>query len=135
MAEINCEAHLRCLKAEARKEERKRIKDLSKLNALAKRLSSKGNFVQQPSSVTQDKKKIRSIQQTICRKYYKIKKIGHGAFGEAFTVKSLDDGDDETFVMKTEKLETQMRRKRMDEIEALKKCHHPNIVQYIDHFF
>ena len=36
--------------------------------------------------------------------------------------------------MKIEKLETQMRRKRMDEVKALKKCQHPNIVQYIDHF-
>ena len=28
-----------------------------------------------------------------------------------------------------------MRRKRMDEVKALKKCDHPNIVQYIEHFF
>ena len=60
VAEINCEAHLRCLKAEARKEEESKwLTDLGKLNALANRLNSKGNFIQ-PSSVTQDKKKIES---------------------------------------------------------------------------
>ena len=103
VAEINCEAHLRRLKAEARKEESKWLTNLGKLNALADRLNSKGNFVQ-PSSMTQDKKKIESNQQTIGKKYRKIKKIGHGAFGEGFTVKSLDDGDETTFFMKTEKL-------------------------------
>ena len=66
------------------------------------------------------------------QKYRRIKKIGHGAFGEAFTVESLEKK--KLYVMKIEKLETQMRRKRMDEVKALKKCDHPNIVQYIDHF-
>ena len=47
VAEINCEAHLRCLKAEARKEEESKwLTDLGKLNALANRLNSKGNFIQ-----------------------------------------------------------------------------------------
>ena len=64
--------------------------------------------------------------------YQKIEKIGHGAFGEAFTVEMLENK--KFYVMKIEKLETQMRRKRMDEVKALKKCQHPNIVQYIDHF-
>ena len=66
------------------------------------------------------------------KKYKIIKKIGHGAFGEAFTVESRENK--KLYVMKKEKLETQMRRKRMDEVKALKKCDHPNIVQYIDHF-
>ena len=66
------------------------------------------------------------------QKYRKIKKIGHGAFGEAFTVESLENK--KLYVMKKEKLDTQMRRKRMDEVKALKKCDHPNIVQYIDNF-
>ena len=70
---------------------------------------------------------------TISEKYRKIKKIGHGAFGEAFTVESYENG--KTFVLKTEKLDTQMRRKRVDEVKALKKCDHPNIVQYIEHSF
>ena len=65
--------------------------------------------------------------------YKKVKKIGHGAYGEAFTVLSLED--EKIYVMKTEKLETQMRRKRQDEVKALRKCHHPSIVQYVDHFF
>ena len=56
----------------------------------------------------------------IDQKYKKIKKIGHGAFGEAFTVKCFSNCN--TFVLKIEKLETQMRRKRVDEIKALKKC-------------
>ena len=65
--------------------------------------------------------------------YEKIEKIGHGAFGEAFTV--LRRQDKKIFVMKTEKVEAQMRRKRQDEVKALKKCQHPNIVSYEDSFF
>ena len=66
------------------------------------------------------------------QKYRKIKKIGHGAFGEAFTVENLENK--KLYVMKKEKLETQMRRKRLDEVKALKKCDHPNVVLYHDHF-
>ena len=69
----------------------------------------------------------------ILKKYRKIKKIGHGSFGEAFTVESYENG--KMFVLKTEKLDSQMRRKRVDEVKALKKCDHPNIVQYIEHSF
>ena len=78
--------------------------------------------------------RIKQDLKEIFRKknYQKIEKIGHGAFGEAFTVERLENK--KLYVMKIEKLETQMRRKRMDEVKALKKCQHPNIVQYIDHF-
>ena len=72
-------------------------------------------------------------RENILEKYRKIKKIGHGSFGEAFTVESYENG--KMFVLKTEKLDSQMRRKRVDEVKALKKCDHPNIVQYIEHSF
>ena len=36
--------------------------------------------------------------------------------------------------MKEEKIEQIERRKRKDEVNALKKCDHPNIVKYIDDF-
>ena len=64
--------------------------------------------------------------------YEKKKLIGRGAFGEALTVKRLSDG--KIFIMKEEKIEQIERRKRKDEVNALKKCDHPNIVKYIDDF-
>ena len=73
------------------------------------------------------------VRENILEKYRKIKKIGHGSFGEAFTVENNENG--KMFVLKTEKLDSQMRRKRVDEVKALKKCDHPNIVQYIEHSF
>ena len=58
VAEINCEAHLRCLKAEAKKEEgSKWLTNLNQLNALKRKL--KGNSFE-PSYVIQDKNRIES---------------------------------------------------------------------------
>ena len=82
---------------------------------------------------TPARENILEAPRRIDQKYRKIKKIGHGSFGEAFTVESYENG--KMFVLKTEKLDTQMRRKRVDEVKALKKCDHPNIVQYIEHSF
>ena len=64
--------------------------------------------------------------------YEKRNLIGRGVFGEALTVTRLIDGA--IFVMKKEKIEQNERRKRKDEVNALKKCDHPNIVKYIDDF-
>ena len=71
------------------------------------------------------------------RHYYEKKQlIGRGAFGEALTVKRLSNGA--IFIMKKEKiLSTEKRiekRKRKDEVNALKKCNHNNVVRYIDDF-
>ena len=65
--------------------------------------------------------------------YYEKKNlIERGVFGEALTVKRLSDGA--IFIMKKEKIEQIEKRKRKDEVNALKKCDHPNIVKYIDDF-
>ena len=58
--------------------------------------------------------------------------IGRGAFGEALTVKRHSDG--EIFIMKKEKIDVIEKRKRKDEVNALKRCSHQNIVQYVDDF-
>ena len=47
-------------------------------------------------------------------------------------MKRLSDGA--IFIMKKEKIEQIEKRKRKDEVNALKKCDHPNIVKYIDDF-
>ena len=64
--------------------------------------------------------------------YDKRDLIGRGAFGEALTVKRLSDG--EIFIMKKEKIDVIEKRKRKDEVNALKRCSHQNIVQYVDDF-
>ena len=64
--------------------------------------------------------------------YEKQQFIGRGAFGEALTVKRLSDGA--IFIMKKEKILSMERRKRKDEVNALTKCAHNNIVFYIDDF-
>ena len=67
--------------------------------------------------------------------YYEKKDlIGRGAFGEALTVKRLSDGA--MFIMKKEKILIAQieKRKRKDEVNALKKCDHPHIVKYVDDF-
>ena len=65
--------------------------------------------------------------------YYEKKDlIGRGAFGEALTVKRLNDGA--IFIMKKEKIAQIEKRKRKDEVNALKKCDHPHIVRYVDDF-
>ena len=68
--------------------------------------------------------------------YYEKKElIGRGAFGEALTVKRLSDGA--MFIMKEEKIlieQIEKKRKRKDEVNALKKCDHPHIVKYVDDF-
>ena len=64
--------------------------------------------------------------------YEKQKLIGRGAFGEALTVKRKSDGA--IFIMKKEKILSIEKRKRKDEVNALKKCAHTNIVRYIDDF-
>ena len=64
--------------------------------------------------------------------YDKKDLIGRGAFGEALTVKRLSDG--EIFIMKKEKIDVIEKRKRKDEVNALKRCSHQNIVQYVDDF-
>ena len=64
--------------------------------------------------------------------YNKRALIGRGAFGEALTVERLSDG--EIFIMKKEKIDEIEERKRKDEVNALKKCNHQNIVKYIDDF-
>ena len=68
--------------------------------------------------------------------YEKQELIGRGAFGKAHTVKRLSDGA--IFIMKKEKIISprarQEKRKRKDEVNALKKCTHNKIVRYIDDF-
>ena len=64
--------------------------------------------------------------------YEKQQLIGRGAFGEALTVKRKSDGS--IFIMKKEKILSIEKRKRKDEVNALKKCAHINIVRYIDDF-
>ena len=67
------------------------------------------------------------------KNYYEKKElIGRGAFGEALTVKRLNDGA--IFIMKKEKIAQIEKRKRKDEVNALKKCDHPHIVKYVDDF-
>ena len=65
---------------------------------------------------------------------FDIKKgsIGKGSFGEAFIVKRRSDG--EIFIMKREQIDQIGKRKRKDEVNALKKCSHKNIVRYVDDF-
>ena len=64
--------------------------------------------------------------------YEKQELIGRGGFGEALTVRRKSDGA--IFIMKKEKILSMERRKRKDEVNALKKCAHDNIVYYIDDF-
>ena len=65
--------------------------------------------------------------------YYEKKEIiGRGAFGEALIVKRHNDGA--TFIMKKEKILSMEKRKRKDEVNALKKCNHIHVVRYIDDF-
>ena len=64
--------------------------------------------------------------------YEKQELIGRGGFGEALTVRRKSDGA--IFIMKKEKILSMERRKRKDEVNALKKCAHINIVKYIDDF-
>jgi len=68
--------------------------------------------------------------------YEKQEFIGRGAFGEALTVKRHSDGA--IFIMKKEKIlsieKREEKKKRKDEVNALKKCTHNNIVCYIDDF-
>ena len=67
------------------------------------------------------------------RHYYEKKQlIGRGAFGEALTVKRLSNGA--IFIMKKEKILSMEKRKRKDEVNALKKCNHIHVVRYIDDF-
>ena len=80
---------------------------------------------QRPRTATQNQRLFKDF-------YDKISPIGRGAFGEAVTVKRLSDGD--IFIMKKEKIDKLEKRKRKDEVNALKKCTHQNIVKYIDDF-
>ena len=65
--------------------------------------------------------------------YYEKKElIGRGAFGEALIVERRNDGA--TFIMKKEKILSMNKRKRQDEVNALKKCNHIHVVRYIDDF-
>ena len=65
---------------------------------------------------------------------YDIEKrsIGKGAFGVAFKVMRRSDG--QIFIMKREAIDKTEKSRRKDEVNALKKCCHNNIVRYIDDF-
>jgi len=65
--------------------------------------------------------------------YINIKCIGRGKFGEAATVKSKTDG--KKYVMKKEVVPLEGKDRRRDEVQALKRCNHVNIVKYFDYFF
>ena len=73
------------------------------------------------------------ISRSYKSNYVKIKEIGRGSYGQVFLVQRKGDSGS-IFAMKEEKIETQARRRRQDEMKALKSCSHPNIVQYIDDF-
>ena len=73
-------------------------------------------------------------QQRKFRKFYKEDKLlKRGAFGEAATVISKVDGV--KYVMKKEHVPAVSNDKRREEILALKKCNHENIVKYFDAFY
>ena len=80
---------------------------------------------QRPRTAIQNRRQFKDF-------YDKLSLVGRGAFGEAVTVKRLSDG--EIFIMKKEKIDKIEKRKRKDEVNALKKCNHQNIVKYIDDF-
>ena len=62
--------------------------------------------------------------------YEKQQLIGRGAFGEALTVKRRSDRA--ILIMKKERILPINKRKIKEEVNALKKCFHKNIVEYVD---
>ena len=62
-----------------------------------------------------------------------IQCIGRGNFGEAVIVKSKTDG--KKYVMKKEVVPIEGKDRRRDEVQALKRCSHENIVKYFDYFY
>ena len=63
--------------------------------------------------------------------FWKIKCIGRGGFGEAWTIRSKSKSSKEIFLMKTISYDDT----GVDlEVEILKSCNHENIVRFIDHF-
>ena len=86
---------------------------------------AQGSSAQRPRIANPNRRRFRDIYET-------IDVIGRGAFGEAHTVRRLDDG--EIFIMKKEQIVETERRRRKDEVNALKKCSHQNIVRYFDDF-
>ena len=80
---------------------------------------------QRPRIANPNRRRFRDIYET-------IDVIGRGAFGEAHTVRRLDDG--EIFIMKKEPIVDTERRRRKDEVNALRQCSHQNIVRYFDDF-
>ena len=86
---------------------------------------AQGSSSQRQRPANQNRRRFRDIYET-------IDLIGRGAFGEAHTVRRLDDG--EIFIMKKEKIVETERRQRKDEVNALRRCSHQNIVRYYDDF-
>ena len=76
--------------------------------------------------------KMPKMQRMFLESYDTKRRIGKGAFGEAFIVKRRCDGH--IFIMKREQIDQIEKRKRKDEVNALKKCSHRNIVRYVDDF-
>ena len=64
--------------------------------------------------------------------FTKIKLIGHGGFGEAWTVRSKTTKN--LFLMKTLPYDNIENNAVQLEVHILKCCNHENIVRYIDHF-
>ena len=86
---------------------------------------AQGSSSQRQRIANPNRRRFRDIYET-------IEVIGRGAFGEAHTVRRLDDG--EIFIMKKEKIVETERRQRKDEVNALRRCSHQNIVRYYDDF-
>ena len=66
-------------------------------------------------------------------KYEKVEFVGRGSFGEAWKVKYVNTGRE--YVLKTlhmRGLTEQDMKRGLNEIKALKKCDHENIVKYFD---
>ena len=84
------------------------------------------------SSEGPSRAKMPRMQRMFLESYDTKRRIGKGAFGEAFIVKRRSDG--EIFIMKREQIDQIERRKRKDEVNALRRCSHKNIVRYVDDF-
>ena len=76
-----------------------------------------------------------SHQRKFSKYYKKGNLIARGAFGEALTVISKQDGM--MYIMKQEQFTTTAdgKKKRREEIKSLRMCSHNNIVKYFDDFF
>ena len=61
------------------------------------------------------------------------KKLGSGTFGDVFKVTSYDTGKE--YAMKREdRISEDSKPRRREEVKALRKCEHMNIVKYYSNF-